>query len=511
MARRPSDKATERRRARSGFTLVEMMVAVGILIVVIAGTAKIFGTVSKVTGIGIAGADVLQEAAAIERQLRADFQRLTPEGYFAIRCVAVPNDFQGGRLLNPSLRPDALIRADQLVFFTTGVQSIQTFRQGAGSDHKGQATAARVYYGHAFQLPAAQGVDTTPSDHVKAHDPVFDPDEPLVPWYEGPTGMVRTVFRPTIDTAVPDYSTTNDDPVDATQPPARRWLLARQSIALADDGGSPAVYLRPFFQYAGNRSAPFIHDLDQPVIRNGRVDAAAEELHEIRRLLTTAFVGGNLVGRPWLDPMFVGDDQRAIIAGRVFYPRAERVAPSMHRVDQALTAHVLATACSSFLIDWTYENGVGEVFNAAGTGVQVDPTLEHPWFGMPDAEQFLINGDIRPDFRRAVGAYGDPDYETLAGYAPADTIVPISQIPNNVEGLYLLGPDVVVYEAFFGFNRDKPLDPATGRPWSTAPSMVAYTPWPTAIRITMTLHDTETRLETGRVVQFVIDLPKRVE
>ena len=140
MARRRSDGATERRRASGGFTLAEMMVAVGILIVVIAATAKIFGTVSKVTGIGVAGADVLQEAAAIERQLRADFQRLTPEGYFAIRCVAVPNDIHlltSGRLLNPSLLPTALVRADQLVFFTTGVQSIQTFRQGSGSDRKG--------------------------------------------------------------------------------------------------------------------------------------------------------------------------------------------------------------------------------------------------------------------------------------------------------------------------------------------------------------------------------------
>lgn len=495
MARRRSDKATERRRARSGFTLAEMMVAVGILIVVIAATAKIFGTVSKVTGIGIAGADVLQEAAAIERQLRADFQRLTPEGYFAIRCVAVPNDIHlltSGRLLNPSLRPDALIRADQLVFFTTGVQSIQTFRQGAGSDHKGQATAARVYYGHAFQLAAAQGVDTTPPDHVKAHDPVFDRDEPLVPWYEGPTNMVLTVFRPTIDAAVPDYSTTDDDPIDATQPPARRWLLARQSIALADDGGSPAVYLRPFPRFAGNRSAELIHDPDHPVIRNGRVDAAAEELHEIRRLLTTAFISGNLVGRPWLDPMFVGDDQRAIIADRVFYPRAERVAPSMHRVDQALTAHVLATACSSFVIDWTYENGVGEVFNARGrrfAGVQLDRTLEQPWFGLDPT--------------------GDRGVQTLGTWLtnPDEPI-----FPENIEGPPPGPPDQIdVYEAFFGFNRGTALalNPSNGE---VEPLLdLGYTPWPTAIRITMTLHDADTRLEAGRVVQFVIDLPKRVE
>ena len=71
------------------------------------------------------------------------------------------------------------------------------------------------------------------------------------------------------------------------------------------------------------------------------------------------------------------------------------------------------------------------------------------------------------------------------------------------------GPGVVVYEAFFGYPRDRPLDPLTERPWTADPTSraVAYTPWPAAIRVTMVLHDPETRLESGRQVQFVIDLP----
>ena len=80
------------RAGRRGFTLTELMIAVAILIVVIVATAKLFGTVSKVTGLGQASSDILQEAAAIERQIRNDFARLAPEGFFAIRSVAVPND-----------------------------------------------------------------------------------------------------------------------------------------------------------------------------------------------------------------------------------------------------------------------------------------------------------------------------------------------------------------------------------------------------------------------------------
>ncbi|HJO16541.1 MAG TPA: hypothetical protein QF800_06595, partial [Phycisphaerales bacterium] len=36
----------------------------------------------------------------------------------------------------------------------------------------------------------------------------------------------------------------------------------------------------------------------------------------------------------------------------------------------------------------------------------------------------------------------------------------------------------------------------------------SYTPWPSALRISMVLHDPETNLEHGKLVQFVIELPK---
>ena len=173
--------AASRRRAR-GFTLVELMIAVAVLVVIIIATSKIFGTAGKVTSLGQATADVLQETTAIERQIRSDFERLAQDGVFAIRCVSVRNDVNVpiGPLLNPALPEDAMIRSDQLLFFTNAVQSIQTYRQGSGSSHKGQGTAARVYYGHAFQLPEASAVDTGPAEYVLAHDPDVE-DPPMTP------------------------------------------------------------------------------------------------------------------------------------------------------------------------------------------------------------------------------------------------------------------------------------------------------------------------------------------
>ena len=61
----------------------------------------------------------------------------------------------------------------------------------------------------------------------------------------------------------------------------------------------------------------------------------------------------------------------------------------------------------------------------------------------------------------------------------------------------------MVYEAFFGLNQTNPLD-ATGVPHVD----MGYTPWPSAIRVTLTLHDTGLRLESGRDVEFVINLPE---
>ncbi len=469
MPNRPRDQAAERRRG--GFTLAEMMVAVGILIVVIAATAKIFGTVSKVTGLGQASADILQEAAAIERQIRADFERLSPEGYFAIRCTAVPNDINlltSGRLLNTSLPPNAPIRADQLVFFTTGVQSIQTFRQGAGISHKAQGTEARVYYGHAFQVP--QG---PPAEPRAAMMLAIDPPRgnPLLPWSEGSRTFVQTEFHDIANGG--DYTIQgNFGDVDATQPPAPRWLLARQVVVLANDGREFAVFLRPSAGQGGVRSTARI---DDRAIRNGRVDVAAQQLNDIRISITR---GGTI---PWVD-------QRGFISNQVFYPRAERVAPSMHRVDQALTNHVLASACSSFIVEWTYADGVGFVENPPFDGIGISPSVEQPWFGLADPDRGVF------------------PFRTFRTWTPADTI-----LPDNIEGAPPRGPPGLIddYEAFFGFNRDTPLDPATDDVWSTARSMMAYTPWPSAIRITLTLHDTNTRLERGREIQFVIDLPKR--
>ncbi len=77
------------------------------------------------------------------------------------------------------------------------------------------------------------------------------------------------------------------------------------------------------------------------------------------------------------------------------------------------------------------------------------------------------------------------------------------------------------YFAFFGLNGDEPFvrdgegrpityQPAAGdTPWPIFRS--DYTPWPSALRITATFHDTQAAIDGGRTVQFTIPLPDRVQ
>lgn len=474
-----------------GFTLTELMIAIAVLLVVIIGAGKVFSTASKVTSMGQATADVMQEAAAIERQLRADIEKLNPEGVFAIRNSRVRNDINvsaGGPLLNPYLDPGDFIRADQLLFFTNGVQSSQTAGIDAGTYRFGQGSVARVYWGHAFQLPLAEGFGEITAN--RAHDPA----EPVAPWWFGAVDMQLTMFLAQGGSSTQNYSYINTSPIDGTQPPATEWLLARQDVGLMDDDkqyadkDSKTMYLATFFgsDWSGIMSARsvFLSDprgesgyFDSFEIRNGRMDVAASRLEDVRAVI--------LSESEWEDG--TNPSQRNIIGNDLlYYPRAERVAPSMHRVDQALTNPIIGSACSSFIVEWTWDDGVGDVYYEDGSlylhGIEIDADREQPWFGMPDPDR---------------GVY---PYYTENWWLAAETIH-----DENIEEYVVIDQTYDYYEAFFGYNQTYPLNSSNNPEKS-----LGYTPWPSAIRVTMTLHDTETKIENGRVFQFVVNLPRRV-
>jgi hypothetical protein len=513
------------------------MVAVAVLIVVIAATSKIFGIASRVAGLGEATADVMQETATIERQLREDLKRLSDDGFFLIRCVRVRNDINlnsGGPLLDPALPLDAHLRADQLFFFVDGAQHMATLGT-RGSNIRGLGVASRVYWGHGIQLSLKEAAGD-PTDVVLAHDFEIDCANPLLPWHRGTYETVWTRYRHSPGSPEDYTSAGSGGAQDATQPPATSWLLARHAVVMADDGDA----LPERFMYA-NRTA---YRIDHHPVFQGRVDGVSEQLSDIRRLVTLAPEAHNcdgelVVARPWFDPGYVASDgsrdQRSVIAalcGRrcdvPIYTRAERVAPGMLRVDQALTNHVIGTACSSFRIDWTWAPRTGELRDPDGniviapgvdltpgtaddiwlTGLLVDddrdnmPAFrEQPWFGMEEPQRgvYFYETDEQPWWYWA---------ETIDANNIEDVVYPSS---GNI------GPDepLVVYEAVFGYNQGVALnadgnpDPVIDIAGDPDCTRTGYTPWPSALRITLTLHDQRQRFSEGREVQFVVDLPRR--
>ena len=175
---------------RRGFTLAEIIVSVGVLIAILIVAGRVFNTAQQVSNVGSATADVMQEAVAIERQIRDDIARMSPSGVLAIHSVSVPNDQRiqnwdglGPRpgLVNPgNTNASARVRCDQLVFFTDDVIRIKQLGSDGfltdGDDWfpKLLAEGSMVYYGHALQFPELLPCNVNPDADDTGEIPVLN-------------------------------------------------------------------------------------------------------------------------------------------------------------------------------------------------------------------------------------------------------------------------------------------------------------------------------------------------
>jgi len=518
-------------KVRRGFTLTELLVAIGVLVIVIVATARIFGTVSKVTGAGQANADLLQTAQSVERQLRDDISRISREGFLVIESIDVSNSVNGptAPLLNPALSPSATLRSDRLAFFIEGSltssqfagsqQLSGTFDSGSGETKYtlpvNQASVARVYFGHGVQVPV---VSRDPSLAGADAFPVLGTGLPLLPWTfdfasDGP------------DLTMQKWDTgANVKDVSATQPLATKWILARQLVLLADDGANGFGFYNQTNTLNSKKNSTRYLWLDAPTgtgntydpgAASSRVDISAHTLDKLRADCTNN--GKNTLGNTRAQMLRVlNDPNDPSTAVPMRFPRVESVAPSMNRADQMLTNTALAVGCSSFEVDWTWADRTGRV-DDPNTLRPFDPTPasvssgdefvglylakngEQPWFGFPNT---------------ARGVQPLSNALPYTGAAPSrwgSVGLPIYR--KNIEGTAIATypglPGVQVYRAVFGYNQDRPVEinETTGN--VVASPALGYTPWPSALRITMTLHDPRQRFAEGRTFQFVVELPQR--
>jgi type II secretory pathway pseudopilin PulG len=403
------------------------------------------------------------------------------------------------------------------------------------------------------------------------------------------------------------------------QPPANQWVLSRQVMAMGDDDSNPPNATNKHIYFSGGYSIESLFPADPrrvsqnqagfnreaPVHDMGRVDLTAMNTGEIRKALlhsrAPTFPDTQMRRRPWFGednadfshvvledegvlPGDANDDdrgtQRYLLHTMLAWPRVERGPAGAARYDQAVTNGMAGSACSNFIVEWTWDDDIGQTRtwekvdptnpssrknrvtwqgwrydrsevdvddlpNASseiafdGSGGEVEVLRQKGdifWFGLPDKR---IPGD-EPDkwdrgvvsFAQFAEAFPGPDYPwpTPDGVLQEDDKVLVASPslvhPRAIDGeepasAFPGQPVVREYWATFGANARWPLlrgrdlisgaaDPDTqsaGLDGRLDPDP-SYTPWPSALRISMILHDPGSNIEQGKLVQYVIELPK---
>ncbi|MBY0396545.1 MAG: type II secretion system GspH family protein, partial [Thermoleophilia bacterium] len=128
-----------------GFTLTEMLVAVGAMALLALGVAEIFSLTTRTVSAGRRLSNLNAVASATERQLRADLSAMTSRGPMVIRNQ-LANNGQPVDAYPGDPAPRAR-RIDELLFFATGRFYSQQQPVTADGQPVG-GSAAMVYYGH---------------------------------------------------------------------------------------------------------------------------------------------------------------------------------------------------------------------------------------------------------------------------------------------------------------------------------------------------------------------------
>lgn len=603
----PHAPGAPNRSQRAGFTLAELIVAVGAVALLTIGIGQIFSSVNKLVGTGAAIAETDQMARAIEARMREDFSSLSrlraEDTFFAIRNRKVRNiylnrdqrDLDRRAGLNETSVGTAARtrRIDEMMFLAFGGEGGgYASAQLAPSGQSGtvSASVARIYYGHALRPQP---------------DPDYNPENPVngnVParqWLpDGDFGQ-RAGDINRFQSGVP---------VVGRNEFAGDWLLVRQPLLLYGSlaSGPPAgSNARPPIP-TGLAYAPYLRDLDTRarianvgesmndsiwprggqwqtyprLLSRGRVDICAQSPETLKRWLegvdpapplprppgwrppdATAFDSGllNQVPSPdnpyltasgvqWDSPLWqrIGgatnpDTQRAntwglqgAIAGAFTRYLAESDPPLVDRGDSpdgsgmnqpvnqdpALSALMdlhatIATRCSNFEIAWS--DGTTWLYD---TTLTIDSDND----GVPEVR--LQRGDVvwfDMNFFRRRGPGGNDDLsdggrdrvyptqsqEPLAEKLPGPNIQTIERFPTGANREAYLGGNVGAtgdratvnaaapdrndeYLAIWGYRLPDVAGGFSG-PW----------PKPKLIRVRMTLHDSQYRIEGGRQYEFI--------
>lgn len=320
------------RRGRGGFTLMEIMVAIGAMALLAVGLAAIFDSVGKTVTGGRRVSVLTTYSSLMEDQLRRDFAAITRDGPFLIRqqwCDAQfdpatgdVNDRQPDGKFHPNEdripvssedpnpRPR---RIDELVFFVRGEYA--TVRAPLHPEVVAKSDVARIYYGHGQRLapdystPPDQNPFLRPEvDHGRVTQQMLE-DTRLgvaVPGVENPNAYAgewtllrhATLLRPpqTSDAWLPRRNAPGVlNPVPTTGLDALAMADKDAQIALQPAASSlfrAAARNYPFQSVLLDTNAPYLRTRDAsgralrpPQFSSGIIDIASTDLREVRSMI----------------------------------------------------------------------------------------------------------------------------------------------------------------------------------------------------------------------------------
>ena len=146
------------RRHNPGFTLMELLVAMGLILLLLFLTNTLFQSTNRVVTTGIQNNKVLASARVINEQIGKDADKmLGPQSPSSVDgagyIVIVQRLVQNVTMLDPETLAEVVIpqvRSDQLVFIREGdgLTSMTPRNAGSfGSNLTGNGTFAKIYYG----------------------------------------------------------------------------------------------------------------------------------------------------------------------------------------------------------------------------------------------------------------------------------------------------------------------------------------------------------------------------
>ena len=224
-------RATSRRPRASGrmrgFTLVEMLVVVGITVLMFAMVGVIIRDVTALISVGTATSEVLNKGRTVGNQIARDTDRMlgpAQDGFLVIINQRIEEDDLAGNAPGVPIMEDDVdnssrpfpggvrpVRSDQILFFRNR-GDLETIAPGVNNAFSGTSDAShvKVWYGH-LRRTAPNGTDTA--------DAGYDVNR----------------------LGLPDSGA--DRPVPGTNQLASDWVLGRQAMFLGADTPGNHVYI----------------------------------------------------------------------------------------------------------------------------------------------------------------------------------------------------------------------------------------------------------------------------